>query len=157
MKKAKLLKYMSWWPPLLAAGIRAKVDTKHFARVEVKLVQRFYNTNYVGSHYGGSLYSMTDPWYMLLLLQRLGRDYIVWDKAANIRFRKPGKGTVTARFEVDDALVARIKTTLETEPKMDLVLPVLVKDKDGDVVAEVEKVVYIKKKERKEVAQPVFA
>ena len=70
---------------------------------------RFWNRNYVGTHYGGSLYSMADPFYMLMLMENLGRDYIVWDKAASIRFRKPGKGRVKAEFRLTDAQLDDIR------------------------------------------------
>src|SRR5271157_3379702 len=85
-----MLRWINIWPPFLGAGIRVRWRSNRHVDVELKL--RAWNRNYVGTHYGGSLYSMTDPFYMLMLMENLGRDYIVWDKAASIRFRKPGKG-----------------------------------------------------------------
>jgi hypothetical protein len=91
LKQRLLLRFINIWPPIAAAGIHVRwaADMKS-ADVTMKL--RPWNRNFVGTHYGGSLYSMCDPFYMLMLMSNLGRDYIVWDKAASIRFRKPGQG-----------------------------------------------------------------
>src|SRR5262249_54275566 len=76
---------MNLWPPFLGAGIRVKVLQADWRAVDVELKLHRWNCNYVGSHYGGSLYSMTDPFFMLMLIENLGPDYIVWDKSASIR------------------------------------------------------------------------
>jgi len=88
--------------------------TLRFAKVSLPLT--YYNRNYVGTHFGGSLYSMCDPMYMLLLLNVLGREFIVWDKSTTIEYRKPGKGTVTAEFSIPDELVTYLKV-MEGEEK----------------------------------------
>ena len=93
-----MIRAINLWPPILGAGIRVKWGPGNKA-VDVEMKLRFWNRNYVGTHYGGSLYSMTDPFYMLMLMNNLGRDYIVWDKAASIRFRKPGKSQGGVSFE----------------------------------------------------------
>jgi len=90
---------------------------------------------------------MTDPFYMLMLMANLGRGYIVWDKAASIRYRKPGKGTVRAEFRLTDAQLDDIREKLKTLPKYEPVFNVEVKDTQGTVIAEVEKVLHVKKKE----------
>ncbi len=77
MMKNWMLKYMNFWPPFLGAGIKVKNIAPDFTSLDVELKMRFWNRNYVGSHYGGTIYSMTDPWYMLMLMQNIGRDYIV--------------------------------------------------------------------------------
>ena len=107
---------------------------------------RFWNRNYVGTHYGGSLYSMADPFYMLMLMENLGRDYIVWDKAASIRFRKPGKGRVKAEFRLTDAQLDDIREKLKLQEKYEPTFVVEVKDEAGDVVAEVQKVLHIRRR-----------
>jgi hypothetical protein len=104
---------------------------------------------------------MTDPFYMLLLIENLGRDYIVWDKAASIRYRRPGRGTVRAEFRLTGAEVDEIREQLETAPKqiepkepankepakkIDRVFQVRIFDAAGEVVAEVEKVVHVRRK-----------
>jgi hypothetical protein len=108
---------------------------------------RVWNRNYVGTHYGGSLYSMTDPFYMLMLMENLGADYIVWDKAATIRFRKPGKGKVRAEFRLSDEQLNEIRSKLTTQEKYEPTFTVEVKDKSGEVVAEVQKVLHIRRKD----------
>lgn len=110
---------------------------------------RFYNKNYVGTHYGGSLYSMCDPFYMLILMEKLGRNYLVWDKAANIRFKKPGKGKVTAHFVISTEEVSMIRQKVETEGKYEPSFTIEVKDEDNDIVAIVEKKLWVKKKPEK--------
>lgn len=86
MKKSALLKLINFWPPFIGTGIRVKSISKDFTDITVELKLRFWNKNYVGTQFGGSIYAMTDPFYMLILMENLGREYIVWDKAANIRF-----------------------------------------------------------------------
>ncbi len=107
---------------------------------------RFYNRNYVNTHFGGSLYAMTDPFYMLMLIQILGKEYVVWDKSANIAFIRPGKGTVTARFSIDQDIISDIigKTT-EGHKYMPTFLVDIV-DEQGNTVARVFKKLYIRKK-----------
>lgn len=112
--------------------------------VDVEMKVRFYNRNYVGTHYGGSLYSMTDPFYMLM--SDLGRDYIVWDKAATIRFRKPGKGRVKAEFRLTDSQLDDIRENLKTLEKYEPTYLAEVKDEAGEVVAEVRKVLHIRRR-----------
>src|SRR3954463_10481879 len=101
--KRHLRTWINLYPPLLGAGIRVTRLDRDWRAVDVEMKLRFWNRNYVGTHYGGSLYSMADPFYMLMLIENLGRDYIVWDKAATIRFRRPGRGRMTAEFRLTDA------------------------------------------------------
>src|ERR1700761_9246153 len=109
-------RHMRWsmnvWFPFMGAGIRVTRLDEDWKAVDVEMKLRFWNANYVGTHYGGSLYSMADPFYMLMLLEALGSDYIVWDKAASIRFRKPGKGTVRAEFRLTQAMLNDVKDRL---------------------------------------------
>ena len=144
--KSKLKRFIRFYPPLLGAGIRVRRISDDYREVDVEMKLRFWNANYVGTHYGGSLYSMTDPFYMLMLIENLGRDYIVWDKAASIRFRKPGRGTVTAQFRISEDQLDEIRSMLETQEKYEPVFTVEVKDESGDVVAVVQKTLYIRKK-----------
>ncbi len=138
----ELRRWINLWPPFLGAGIRVKriaLDMKA-VDVEMKLA------NYVGMHFGGSLFAMTDAFYMLMLMANLGRDYIIWDKAASTRYRKPGKGTVRAEFRLTDAQLDDIREKLETLPKYEPTFLVEVKDEQGEVVAVVEKLLYVRKK-----------
>jgi hypothetical protein len=89
---------------------------------------------------------MTDPFYMLMLIENLGRDYIVWDKAASIRFRKPGRGKVTAQFRISVEQIDEIRRTLETQEKTEPVFTIEIKDESNEIVAEVQKTLYVRKK-----------
>ncbi|MBI2381954.1 MAG: DUF4442 domain-containing protein [Gammaproteobacteria bacterium] len=137
---------MNIWPPFLGAGIRVRRISEDFREAHVELRQGWLNRNYVGTHFGGSLFAMTDPFYMLLLLQCLGRDYIVWDKDSRIRFVKPGRGTVHAVFRLPESVLAEIKAEADGKGKCEPVLHVDVLDRDGEVVAEVEKTLYVRRK-----------
>ena len=145
LKQRLMLRFVNIWPPFAAAGIHVRwsADMKS-ADVEMNL--RPWNRNFVGTHYGGSLYSMTDPFYMLMLISNLGPEYIVWDKAAHIRFRKPGKGKVRAEFRLTDAQLADIREQVKTLPKYEPTFLVEVKDESGEVVAEVQKVLHVRRK-----------
>lgn len=138
---------MNLYPPYLGAGVRIAemADDMRYIRVEMPL--RFYNRNYVGTHFGGSLYSMCDPFYMLMLLKNLGPDYIVWDRSASIDFKKPGTGTVTAEFKLPKARLEKIRHQADTDYKVEPSFEVDIVDEDGDVVASVAKVLYIRRKD----------
>ena len=107
---------------------------------------KFFNRNYVGTHFGGSLYSMCDPWFMVMLIENLGPNYIVWDKAATIRFKKPGRGVVKASFHIPAERVEEIKTQADTQGKVEPEFHAVVTDSEGNVVAEVDKLLYVRKK-----------
>jgi len=119
---------LNLYPPFLGAGIRIARLRPDWKEIDVEMKLRRWNRNYVGTHYGGSLYSMTDPFFMLMLIENLGRDYIVWDKAATIRFRKPGKGTVRASFRLSDEQIEEIRETLKVQTKIERTFAVEVKD-----------------------------
>ncbi|HEY1730226.1 MAG TPA: DUF4442 domain-containing protein [Terriglobales bacterium] len=148
-----MLRSINIWPPFLAAGIHVRWAAD-MRSAEVEMRMHFWNRNYVGTHYGGSLYSMTDPFYMLMLMENLGRDYIVWDKAATIRFRKPGKGTVRAQFRLTQEQLDDIRRALTTQEKYEPLFRVEVKDREGTVVAEVEKVLHVRRKSKPERTAP---
>lgn len=135
------------YPPLLGAGIRITRIQPDWKEVDVEMRLRRWNANYVGTHYGGSLYSMTDPFYMVMLINILGRDYIVWDKSASIRFRRPGKGTVYAKYRISEEQVAEIRQALRTEEKIEREFAIDVKDHAGEVIAEVKKLLHFRKKD----------
>lgn len=136
------------WPPFRGAGIRVREITPDFRTVTVELRLRLLNRNYVGTHFGGSLYAMADPFYMVMLLNILGRDYVVWDKSGTVRYLKPARGTVTARFHIDDAALARLREATANGDKHEPTFRVDIVDAEGVVVADVEKTLYIRRKER---------
>ena len=131
----------------MGAGIRVEHVAPDMKSVDVEMRLRWWNANYVGTHFGGSLFAMTDAFYMLMLMANLGRDYIVWDKAASIRYRKPGKGTVRAEFRLSDTQLDDIRERLKTLPTYEPRFTVEVKDELGTVIAEVEKLLYVRRKE----------
>ena len=142
------------WPPFLGAGIRLKRISSDMKEVDVEMKLRWWNANYVGTHFGGSLYMMTDAFYMLMLMSNLGRDYIVWDKSATIRYKKPGRGTVRAEFRLSDAQLDDIREKLKSLLKYEPVFTVAVKDETGEIVAEVDKLLYIRRKDSLRATDP---
>jgi acyl-coenzyme A thioesterase PaaI-like protein len=141
-----LRRWMNLWPPFLGAGIRIARISPDMKSVDVEMKLRWWNANYVGTHFGGSLFALTDAFYMLMLMANLGREYVVWDKAASIRYRKPGKGTVRAEFRLTDAQLDDIREKLKTLPKYEPTFQLEVKDESGDIVAAVEKLLYVRRK-----------
>jgi len=107
---------------------------------------RWYNRNFVHTHFGGSLYSMTDPFFMLMWIQILGKEYIAWDKAAHIDFIKPGRGTVTAKFVINEKQIEQIISNTAAGQKYLPEFAVDIKDQAGEKVASVIKTLYIRKK-----------
>lgn len=146
IKKSTLFKFWNFWPPFFFSGIKIVNVSDDYLHVLVRLKLRFWNANYVGTQYGGLMFSMTDPFYMVMLIQNLGQEYIVWDKSACINYLKPGKTDVTAEFTLTNEDLSEIRRALETQSSMDWQRNVEVKDKNGVVVALVNKVIYIKKK-----------
>jgi hypothetical protein len=145
-----LRRHLRWllnvWPPFLGAGIRVRRLDRDWKAVDVEMKLRFWNRNFVGTHYGGSLYSMADPFYMLMLIVNLGPEYIVWDKTASIRFRKAVKTAVTARFRLSEEQLEGFRAELEKAEKIEPEFNVEIVDEAGAVVAEVQKVIHIRKK-----------
>ena len=96
---------------------------------------------------------MTDPFYMVMFLQNLGSEYIVWDKAASIRYLKPGRTDVVAHFQLTEEILNGVRKTLETQEKMDWTTTVQIKDLKGEVIAEVDKIVYIRRKTKAQITK----
>lgn len=137
---------INFWGPFLGAGIKVKDASHDFTRIEVELRERWYNRNIVGVHFGGSLYAMCDPFFMGILIHHLGRDFVIWDKGASIKFKRPGKGTVSAVFEIPLEEIQRLRSEALSHSKIEPVFRAEIRDQDGKIVAEVEKIVYIKAK-----------
>ncbi|WP_313365495.1 DUF4442 domain-containing protein [Pseudomonas sp.] len=146
-RRARMLRWLlNFYPPYLGAGIHIQHISPDMRSVKVRMKLTRWNRNYVGTHFGGSLYSMVDPFYMLLLIEQLGREYIVWDKAASIDFVAPGKGTVYAEFHVDDALLDDIRQQTATGKKYLPRVQVDIRDEAGELVARVDKTLYVRLK-----------
>lgn len=134
------------WRPFWGAAIKVKTISSDYRFVEVRMKLHWYNKNLIGTHFGGSIYAMTDPFYMLILLKNLGNDYIVWDKASFIDFKKPGRGELKATFsfspeEIEDV---RLQTSLLGKYIFDRTVDVT--DEEGDIVATVVKTLYVRQK-----------
>lgn len=143
---AGLLRFgMNLWPPFVGAGIHVMEISPDFRRVVVRLRRGLLNRNYFGTHYGGSLFSMTDPFYALMLLHNLERGHIVWDKAAAIRFRTPGRSDVFARFELTEAQIADVSAMTAGGEKYEPTWPVDIVDAAGQVIATVDKTLHIRR------------
>ena len=145
MTPAGLRRLLRVWPPFLFSGIRVDVwsDDWRYARVRLKLA--WYNRNYVGSHFGGLLFAMTDPFWMIMTMNALGRDYIVWDKAAAIDFVAPGREDVYAEFLLDEAVLDELRAATVGGDKHLRWFETAVVDAQGEVVARVRKQVYVRR------------
>jgi hypothetical protein len=142
-----LQRSLNWFfTPWIGAGIRLETLSDDFRWARVILPLRFYNRNFVGTHFGGSLYSMVDPMYMLMLLNILGNEFIVWDMAAKIQYKQPGKTDVYADFVIEDDLLESL-FALKPNEKRIFDLPVDVKSLVNDeVIASAVKTTYVKRK-----------
>jgi len=145
-RRPLLLRLVNLWPPYLGAGIRVTRISDDLTTFEVRMKLRFYNRNYVGTHFGGSLYSMCDPFFMLILINNLGRGYEVWDKTATIRFRRPGRSTVHATFHIPPEEIEAIRRRADEEGKTEPTFHAEVVDDEGQVIAQVEKLVHVRRK-----------
>ncbi|MEQ1513446.1 MAG: DUF4442 domain-containing protein [Lysobacteraceae bacterium] len=146
MTARRLRRVLNLWPPFLFAGVRVRAIADDWRSAEVELHAHWWNRNYVGVHFGGNLFAMTDPFWMLLTLHALGRDYIVWDKAGEIAFLKPGRGTVRARFQLDDATLDEIRAATADGEKHLRWFETEIVDADGGVVARARKQLHVRRK-----------
>jgi acyl-coenzyme A thioesterase PaaI-like protein len=137
---------LNWWPVFRGAGIRVREITPDFRNATVELRMRLFNRNYVGTHFGGSLFAMTDPFFMIMMMKNLGPGYIVWDKTGTVRFLKPARGTVTARFHLPEERVREARERTADGGKHEPQFRVDIVDEAGVTVADVEKTLYIRRK-----------
>jgi acyl-coenzyme A thioesterase PaaI-like protein len=134
------------WPPFLFSGISILEISRDFRYARVRLKKKMLTSNYVGTLFGGSLFAMTDPFYMVMVLKNLGKDYIVWDKRSEIEYVSPGKSTVYAEFHLSDEELNEIKREVASSGKYLKWFEVDIKSADGTVVAIVKKQIYVRKK-----------
>ena len=139
---------MNLWPPFLFSGIRVTRIDDGFRHARVELRQRWFNRNYVGTHFGGNLFAMTDPFWMIMTLRALGKDHVVWDKAGEIEFIRPGRGTVHAEFALDEATLQTIRDATADGAKYLHWFTTDVLDASGEPVARVRKQIYVRRKRR---------
>ncbi|MEN8374062.1 MAG: DUF4442 domain-containing protein [Gemmatimonadota bacterium] len=136
------------YPPYVGARIEVTHIAADASEIRVRMPLVESNTNLVGTHFGGSLYAMVDPHLMILLKQRLGPEYVVWDRAATIDFLRPGKGTVHATILVTDEEVEAIRSATESGGKDLPEWTLAISDDEGEVVATVLKTLYVRRLER---------
>jgi acyl-coenzyme A thioesterase PaaI-like protein len=148
MTPAGLRRFMNFWPPFLFGGIRVETIGADWRHARVRLKLRWYNRNYVGTHFGGNLFAMTDPFWMILVLECLGRDYIVWDKAGEIEFIAPGRKDVFAEFHITDELLDELRAATAGGEKHLRWCETDVKTADGEVIARVRKQLYVRRKRK---------
>ena len=134
------------FPAYRGSGACVMYIADDYREMRVKIPLSWRTRNYVGTIYGGSMYGGIDPIYMLMLIKTLGAGYIVWDKAATIRFKRPGKTTLFADFLLSEEELTEIKTRLETEKSVDRIYNVELKDTTGKTHCLIEKTLYIAKK-----------
>jgi len=145
--KSRWLRWkFNFFPALRGTGARVTYLSDDWREVRVRLPLNWRTRNYVGTIYGGSMYGAVDPFYMVMLIRNLGPDYVVWDKAATIRFLKPGRSTLYARFALDEAELDAIKSALVNQRSVDRSYSIDLTDVAGAVYASVEKVIYIARK-----------
>jgi acyl-coenzyme A thioesterase PaaI-like protein len=146
--RSRLVRWgFNWFPAFRRTGGRLVYVADDWHEVRVKLPLNWTTRNYVGTMFGGSLYAATDGQYMVMLIKLLGSDYIVWDKGASIRYRKPCRTTVYATFVIDEREIDAIRALLVSEPKIDRQYQVDWTDREGTVYATVETTIHIRRKE----------
>jgi acyl-coenzyme A thioesterase PaaI-like protein len=141
--------FFNFFPAYRGTGARVEFIAGDWKEVRIRLPLSWRTRNYVGTIFGGSLYACTDPIYMIMLMKLLGPGYIVWDKASNIRFKKPGRANLYARFALDDAEIAEIRRLADAQRSVDRTYLVQLVDREGLVHAEVDKILYIRRKDKK--------
>ena len=137
---------LNLWPPFLFAGIRVLEISDDWRHARVVLKRHWYNRNFVGTHFGGSLFAMTDPFWMIMTLYRLGDGYVVWDKSAEIEFVEATKEPVFAEFTLDDSTIDEIRAATSGGEKYLRWFETEVRTADGQTVARVRKQVYVRRK-----------
>ena len=150
MSESLATRLMRWGfnlhPTYWSTGARVTYIAHDWTEVRVQLPLSWRTRNYVGTMFGGAMYSAVDPFYMIMLIKQLGPAYTVWDRAAAIRFRQPARTTLTARFVVDPGTIAEIRDALTAAPKLDRAFTVELTTGDGTVCAVVEKTVHVSRR-----------
>ena len=140
--------FMNIWPPFLGAGIKIITLSKDYRYTLVRLRMGIFNRNIAGVHFGGSLFAMTDPFFMIMVQHNLGKEYVVWDRAAKIDFVKPGRGNVHAEFSISEQQLEDLKSAAQNGAKVLRDFTVEVKDGSGEIVAIIIKTLYVRQKRK---------
>ncbi len=137
------LKLWNWYPPFLGAGIKIEEVADDYSYLIASLTLRWWNKNYIGTLFGGAIYSLCDPFHAVLLMHRLGPSYLVRDKGGDIRFLKKGTEKVWARFEISPNIEKEIHET--KEEVFEKHFSVAVKTTQGEIVAQVTKILHFRR------------
>ena len=140
-----LARIINVYPPFLGAGVRVRQSKADPYTVVSSMKLRPWNRNLFGTHFGGSLYAMCDPFFAIILVRQLGDGYVVWDRSASIEFLRPGRGTVRATFHIPPDEVERIRKRADEGEKVEPRMVAEVVGEDGKVVARVEKKLYVRR------------
>lgn len=146
MTPKTLQRVLRWWPPFWFGGVRLLAISADWRYAKVQLKLRWYNRNYVGTQFGGLLFAMTDPFWMIMVMESLGREYLVWDKAGEIEFVNPGRGDVYAEFRLLDEDLEQLRAEAAGGERVLRWFPVDVRAADGTLVARVRKQLYVRLK-----------
>jgi acyl-coenzyme A thioesterase PaaI-like protein len=144
-KKIERFKF-NLFPAYRGSGGRIAYISEDYHEIHVKLPLNWRTKNYVGTIFGGSMFAATDPIYMVMLIKILGKTYVVWDKSTNIRFKRPGKETLFAKFLITPEEIVEIKAQLEETKSIDKIYKVELKNEKGKVHAIIEKTLYLSRK-----------
>jgi hypothetical protein len=136
----------NFFPAYRGSGARILYISSDYREIRIKIPLNWRTKNYVGTIYGGSMYSGIDPIYMVMLIKNLGKNYVVWDKSASIRFKKPGRETLFAEFKINETDLDEIKNTLLLQKSVDKIYKIELKDRIGKVHCVIEKTIYIANK-----------
>jgi len=148
MTPRKLRRVLRWWPPFVFSGIRVIEIADDWSSARIELRRRWYTANYVGTHFGGSLFAMTDPFWMILVMETLGRDYVVWDKAADIEFIKAVREPVYATIQVDPVAIAELRAASAGGEKVLRWFESEIRTASGELVARSRKQLHVRLKRR---------
>ncbi len=143
----KTPKLLNWYPPYIGAGIKLESINNERTEMIVSMKLRWFNRNVYGTHFGGSLYAMTDPFFVFIVYFHFGDDYIIWDKAASIKFKRPGKGKVTGRYFIPQEKLVQMRKEVDTLGKKTYQFDADVLDEHNKIVASVQKEIYIRRKD----------
>ena len=146
--KSKLWRWaFNLHPTYRSTGAWVTYIAHDFREIRIKLPLSWRTRNYVGTIFGGSMYAAVDPLYMIMLIKNLGPGYLVWDKAATVRFKKPGRGTLYAQFVLSEEELSSIRSESQHLESLDRVYEIQLTDAEGMVCAIVEKTIYIRRKQ----------
>ena len=142
----KILPFISYWPPFLSSGIRVLSYNLEKGFIFVGLRSRVFNKNALGTHFGGSLFSMSDPWYVFILMHHLSKDYVIWDKSANILFEKATTEPVYAKFHISPKYILEVKNKTSAGHPCHFTFKAEIRTYENQLISKIEKTVYVRKR-----------